>query len=136
MIQHFRCLETFRIHQGEGSRRLPAQIQDIARRKLRIPMPKLKNIHPGEILREEFLVPLELTPYRLCQDTGLPQSRLSEIINGKRGLSADTALRLARYLGTTPAFWLNLQMAHDLEEAQRTSGREIAAQIKPLKLVS
>jgi addiction module HigA family antidote len=97
-------------------------------------MPKLKNIHPGEILREEYLTPLAITPYRLCQDTGLPQSRISEIINGKRGLSADTALRLARYLGTTPIFWLNLQMAYDLEEAQRTSGREIAAQIKPLKL--
>jgi addiction module HigA family antidote len=99
-------------------------------------MPKLKNIHPGEILQEEFLQPLELTPYRLSQETGLPQSRLSEIINGKRGVSADTALRLARYLGTTPDFWLNLQMAYDLEEARRTSGRKIDAQIKPLKLAS
>ncbi len=99
-------------------------------------MPRLKNIHPGEVLREEFLTPLGVTPYRLCQDTGLPQSRLSDIINGKRGVSADTALRLARYLNTTPDFWLNLQMAHDLEEARRASSREIEARIKPLRLAS
>jgi addiction module HigA family antidote len=99
-------------------------------------MLKLKNVHPGEVLREEFLEPLGITPYRLCHDTGLPQSRLSELINGKRGLSADTALRLARYLGTTPDFWLNLQMAYDLEEARRTSGREIDTRIKPLKLAN
>jgi addiction module HigA family antidote len=99
-------------------------------------MPKLKNVHPGEVLQEEFLQPLGLTPYRLSQETGLPQSRLSEVINGKRGVSADTALRLARYLGTTPDFWLNLQLAHDLEEARRAHGREIDARIKPLQLAS
>jgi addiction module HigA family antidote len=99
-------------------------------------MPKLRNIHPGEVLQEEFLQPLGITSYRVSQETGLPQSRLSEIINGRRGVSADTALRLARYLGTTPDFWLNLQIAHDLEEARRTSGRKIDEQIKPLKLAS
>ncbi len=94
-------------------------------------MAKLKNIHPGEVLAEEFLGPLEITPYRLCKDTGIPQSRISEIINGARGVSAGTALRLARYFGTTPDFWLNLQTAYDLEEIQRKEGKSIAAEVKP-----
>ena len=97
-------------------------------------MGKLKNIHPGEVLNEEFLSPLKITPYRLCKDTGIPQSRISEIINGKRGVSASTALRLALYFGTTPGFWLNLQNAYDLEEVQRKEGKAINAEVKPLEL--
>jgi addiction module HigA family antidote len=96
-------------------------------------MAKLKNIHPSEILSEVFLGPLEITPYRLCKDTGIPQSRISEIINGTRGVSAGTALRLARYFGNTPDFWLNLQTAYDVEEVQRREGKAIAAQVKPLR---
>ncbi len=98
-------------------------------------MPNLKNIHPGEVLNEEFLLPLKVTPYRLCKDTGIPQSRISEIINGSRGISAGTALRLARYFGTTPDFWLNLQTAYDLEEVERKEGKSIEAEIKPRELV-
>jgi addiction module HigA family antidote len=97
-------------------------------------MTKLKNVHPGEILSEEFLGPLEITPYRLCKDTGIPQSRISEIINGARGISVGTALRLARYFGTTPGFWLNLQTAYDLEEVQRKEGKAINAEVKPREL--
>ncbi|HEY0967102.1 MAG TPA: HigA family addiction module antitoxin [Opitutaceae bacterium] len=97
-------------------------------------MPKLKNIHPGEVLNEEFLLPLNVTPYRLCKDTGIPQSRISEIINESRGISASTALRLARYFGTTPDFWLSLQTAYDLEEVTRKEGKSIDAEIKPLEI--
>ena len=77
---------------------------------------KLKNIHPGEVLLEEFLHPLGITAYRLSKDTDIPQTRISEIIKGNRRVTADTALRLSRYFGTTPKFWLGLQDDYDLEE--------------------
>ena len=69
-------------------------------------MKKLKNIHPGDILKEEFLLPLGITAYRLCMDIGVPQTRISEILKGNRGITADTALRLSKYFGNTPNFWL------------------------------
>ncbi|MBP6507925.1 MAG: HigA family addiction module antidote protein [Opitutaceae bacterium] len=97
---------------------------------------KLPNIHPGEILREEFLTPMGITAYRLTKETGLPHSRVSDLLAGRRGVSADTALRLARYFGTTPDFWLNLQSAHDLEEASRNFGAEIRDRIRPLELAA
>jgi addiction module HigA family antidote len=77
---------------------------------------KLRNIHPGEILQEEFLMPLEISAYRLSKDTAIPQTRISEIIKGNRRITADTALRLSRYFGTTAKFWLGLQDDYDLEE--------------------
>jgi addiction module HigA family antidote len=77
---------------------------------------KLKNIHPGEVLQEEFLFPLHISAYRLAKDTSIPQTRISEIIKGNRRITADTALRLSRYFGTTPKFWLGLQDDFDLEE--------------------
>ncbi len=79
---------------------------------------RLPNIHPGEVLKHEFLDPYGITPYRLSKDIGVPQTRLAEIIRGRRGVSADTALRLSRYFGTSAEFWLNLQMAHDLRAAE------------------
>ncbi len=79
-------------------------------------MKKLKNIHPGEILQEEFLVPLEISAYRLSKDIGIPQNRISEIIKGNRRITADTALRLSKYFGTTAKFWLGLQDDFDIEE--------------------
>ena len=79
-------------------------------------MEKLNNIHPGEILLEEFLIPLEISAYRLAKDTFIPQTRISEIIKGKRRITADTALRFAKYFGTSPRFWLGLQDDFDLEE--------------------
>jgi antitoxin HigA-1 len=77
---------------------------------------KLRNIHPGEVLQEEFLIPLEITAYRLSKDTGIPQTRISEIVKGNRRITADTALRFSRYFGTSAKFWLGLQDDYDLEE--------------------
>jgi len=79
-------------------------------------MKKLKNIHPGEILLEEFLNPLEISAYRLSKDIGIPQTRISEIVKGNRRISADTALRLSKYFGNSAKFWLGLQDDFDLEE--------------------
>ncbi len=79
-------------------------------------MKSLKNIHPGEVLLEEFLVPYDITAYRLAKDTFLPQTRISEIIKGRRRITADTALRLSRYFGNSAKFWLGLQDDFDLEE--------------------
>lgn len=81
-------------------------------------MERLRNIHPGEILNEEFLKPLEITAYRLSKDLGIPQTRVSEIIKGRRRITADTALRLSKYFGTSPKFWLGLQNDYDIEEEQ------------------
>lgn len=81
-------------------------------------MEKLKNIHPGEVLLEEFLAPMGISAYRLAKETGIPQTRVSEITKGRRKISADTALRFAKYFGTSPKFWLGLQNDYDLEEEQ------------------
>jgi len=79
-------------------------------------MESLKNIHPGEILREEFLLPLSITAYRLSKDIDIPQTRISQIIKGKRRITADTALRLSSYFGNSAKFWLGLQDDYDIEE--------------------
>lgn len=79
-------------------------------------MAKLENIHPGEVLMEEFLKPLEITAYRLSKDLEIPQTRISEIVKGRRRISADTALRLSKYFGNSAKFWLGLQDDFDLEE--------------------
>jgi addiction module HigA family antidote len=81
-------------------------------------------IHPGEILLEEFLEPMELSQYRLAKDIGVPPRRINEIVHGKRAITANTALRLARYFGTSERFWMNLQTRHDLElEKELLKGR-------------
>jgi antitoxin HigA-1 len=92
-------------------------------------MKKLPNIHPGEVLLEEFLNPLEISAYKLAKDTDMPQTRISQIIKGRRRITADTALRLASYFGTTAKFWLGLQDDYDIEEEQE-SKKEILKQIK------
>lgn len=79
-------------------------------------MERLANIHPGEVLLEEFLNPFEISAYKLSKDIGIPQTRISEIIKGRRRITADTALRLSHYFGTSPKFWLGLQDDYDLEE--------------------
>jgi addiction module HigA family antidote len=79
-------------------------------------MERLANIHPGEILLDEFLRPLGITAYKLSKDTDIPQTRISPVIKGKRRITADTALRLASYFGTTAKFWLGLQNDYDIEE--------------------
>ena len=85
-------------------------------------MERLKNIHPGEILLEEFLNPLKISAYRLSKDLGIPQTRISQIIKGKRRITADTALRLSIYFGTSPKFWLGLQNDFDIEEEKLNNG--------------
>jgi len=77
---------------------------------------KLKNIHPGEVLQEEFLLPMNISAYRLSKDIGIPQTRVSEIIKGNRRISADTAIRLSNYFGNSAKFWLGLQNDYDIEE--------------------
>ncbi len=80
-------------------------------------MKRLLNIHPGEVLLEEFLKPMNISAYKLSKDLGIPQNRTSEILKGKRSITADTALRLSSYFGTSAKFWLGLQDDYDLEEA-------------------
>ena len=92
-------------------------------------MNKLENIHPGEILLEEFLRPLKITAYRLSKDTEIPQTRISQIIKGKRRITADTALRLSTYFGTSAKFWLGLQNDYDIEE-ERKGKRDVLMKIK------
>jgi len=90
-------------------------------------MEKLKNIHPGEILLEEFLIPLEITPYRLSKDLKIPQTRISEITKGNRRITADTAIRLGQYFGNSAKFWLGLQDDYDIEEQQVTKAKLLAS---------
>jgi len=88
-------------------------------------MTKLPNVHPGEILLEEFLKPMNLSAYKLSKDLGIPQTRTSQIIKGKRRITADTALRLSKYFGTTVKFWLGLQNDYDIEEELKTLGEKL-----------
>ena len=88
-------------------------------------MSKLKNIHPGEVLNEEFLVPMGISAYRLSKETFIPQTRISQIIKCNRRITADTALRLSKYLGTTAKFWLGLQDDYDLEEEENSKQNEL-----------
>jgi addiction module HigA family antidote len=94
---------------------------------------RLPNIHPGEILRVEFIEPLNITPYRLSKDIGVAQTRISEILSEKRSITADTALRLSRYFGNSAQFWMNLQTQYDLRQAQEEN-REIYDQISATQL--
>ena len=91
----------------------------------------LPPVHPGEILREDLMQPLEISINRLARDLRVPVTRISEIVNCRRGISADTALRLGRYFVSTPEFWMNLQTAYDLEVAERESKRKIERDVHP-----
>lgn len=91
----------------------------------------LPPVHPGEILRDELLVPLGLSVYRLARALKIPRPRLNDIVRGRRGVTVDTALRLGRYFGTTPEFWIDLQTRHDLDVAGRTLRSEIEREVEP-----
>ena len=91
----------------------------------------LPPVHPGEILREDLMQPLEISINRLARDLRVPVTRVREIVNGRRGISADTTLRLGRYFGNTPEFRMNLQAAYDLEVAARESKRDIERDVHP-----
>jgi len=96
-------------------------------------MSKLKNIHPGEILQEEFLAPLNITAYKLAKDIEIPQTRISEIVKGNRRITADTALRFSKYFGNSAKFWLGLQDDFDIEEEQNAKGKVLNS-IKTIKI--
>lgn len=94
-------------------------------------MPKLlEPIHPGEILMEEFLRPMDISLSQLARDIGVPAGRISQIVRGKRAITADTALRLGKYFGVSPEMWLGLQSDYELRRAQRTAGKEIDRTVK------
>ncbi|KAA6435249.1 HigA family addiction module antidote protein [Agrococcus sediminis] len=95
-------------------------------------MSKLEPVHPGEVLHEEFLVPLGVTQHRVAVAIGVPPRRINEIVHGKRRLTADTALRLARYFGTSAQFWVNLQSRFDLESERDRIGARLE-EIRPLQ---
>ncbi len=94
---------------------------------------KLTPIHPGEILLEEFLKPLGISQYRIARDLSVPPRRINEIVQGKRGITADTALRLGRYFGTSARFWLNLQARYDLEVENDRLGRRLLKEVAVLR---
>jgi len=93
---------------------------------------RLPPIHPGEVLAEDFMKPLGLSQYRVAKDIRVPALRISQIVNGKRSITADTAMRLARYFGTSPDVWLRLQARYDLEIAQIEYGDRIEQEVKVL----
>jgi addiction module HigA family antidote len=95
-----------------------------------MPRRKLPPVHPGEILLEEFLRPLNVSQYRLAKDVSVPARRINEIVHGSRAVSADTALRLARYFGTSERFWLNLQTRYDLEIEKDRLGPRLAREVR------
>jgi addiction module HigA family antidote len=93
---------------------------------------RIEPIHPGEILLEEFLLPMQISQYRLAKDVSVPPRRINEIVHGKRAITADTALRLARYFGTSERFWLNLQVRYDLEVEKDRLGSKLDQEIRAL----
>lgn len=96
-------------------------------------MPKHINVHPGELLREEFLKPMGITAYRLAKDTGLAPQRVNAIVAERRGISPETDLRFSAYFGLAPGFWLRAQLAYDLREAMHTHGARIRSEVHPLR---
>jgi addiction module HigA family antidote len=94
---------------------------------------RLEPIHPGEILSAEFMKPLGLSQSKLARDLDVPVARVHDILRGRRGITADTALRLATYFRTTPDLWMNLQARYDLKRAERAAGKSIRAQVRPRK---
>jgi len=97
---------------------------------------KLAPVHPGEVLLEDFLKPLGLSRYRLAKALSVPPRRINEIVHGKRGVSADSALRLARFLGTSERFWLNLQNSYDLDVERERLGARLTEKIEVLRRAS
>ena len=94
---------------------------------------QMRPIHPGEILREEFLVPFEMSANALAMELHVPAPRINDVVRERRRITPDTALRLARYFGTTPQFWLNLQSSFDLRKAEVELGTKISAEVRPLQ---
>ena len=96
-------------------------------------MKNIANVHPGEILQEEFLIPMGISAYKLSKSIGVQQTRISLILKGERGITADTAMRLSKYFGTTPEFWMNLQREYDLRKV-KSEIKEIIDNIVPVMI--
>lgn len=94
---------------------------------------KIKSVHPGEILREEFMAPFGLSMNKMAMDLRVPVTRIADIVNEKRGITADTALRFARYFNNTPSFWMNLQTRYDLEVAEEEIAAKVERDVLPLQ---
>jgi len=94
---------------------------------------RLEPITPGEVLLEEFMRPMDISQNKLARDIDVPIARINDIVHGRRGITADTALRLATYFGTTPEFWMNLQTRHDLKMARRKMGSAVQKAIRPIR---
>jgi len=97
---------------------------------------KLEPVHPGEILREEFMAPLGLSMNKMAMALRVPVTRIADIVNERRGITADTALRFARYFNNAPAFWMNLQTRYDLEVAQDAIAAQVVRDVQPLEAVA
>ena len=97
---------------------------------------RLKPVHPGEILREEFMVPLRLSMNKMAMDLRVPVTRIADIVNERRGITADTALRFARYFKNTPTFWMNLQTRYELEIAEDEIAGKVERDVQPPEIVS
>jgi antitoxin HigA-1 len=93
---------------------------------------KIPPVHPGEVLEEDYLIPLSISQYQLAKSMRVPPTRIHEIVRGKRAITAETALRLARAIGTSPDFWLNLQMIYDLRVAQETFAEIVSQEVIPI----
>ena len=136
VIRSFASRATSEIYGGRQSRTLATDIQDSVRRKLRMRwsnttedrnVRRLRNVHPGEVLKEEFLEPLHVSSHRLAQATGIGHTAIADIIQERGRITADAALRLAKFFGTTPRFWMGLQDDYDLEERQTAIADELEA---------
>ncbi|MGH9318745.1 MAG: HigA family addiction module antitoxin [Vicinamibacteria bacterium] len=97
-----------------------------------MPTKKFAPIHPGEVLLEEFLKPMNVSQYRLAKDIGVSPRRINEIVHGERAITAETALRLCRYFGTSERFWMNLQSQYDLEMEKDRLGRRLIEEVQPI----
>ncbi len=97
---------------------------------------RMRPIHPGEIIREEYLAPLGMTAHALAMELRVPAPRINDIVRERRAVTPDTALRLARYFGTTAQFWLNLQSAYDLKQAETDLGKKIEQEVRPLEMAA
>lgn len=97
---------------------------------------KMRPIHPGEILREDYLAPLGMTPHALAMELRVPAPRINDVAREKRGITVDTALRLARYFNTTAQFWMNLQSSYDLKIAEKEVGGKIESEVRQLELAA
>jgi antitoxin HigA-1 len=125
VIKSYRSKETERLHRRDPARRF-ASIERVALRKL-------KPVHPGEILMEDFMKPHKLSMNRVAMDIRVPLTRIADIVAARRGITADTALRLGLFFGTSPEFWVNLQTRYDLDVAEDERLAEIERDVRPLE---